>query len=218
MMFPTTEEYPMRRPQIRSISLLVALTVVACQEPTAPAGSPAPAVTATSLVWTQVTVGGQHACALASNGRAYCWGHAEAGQLGTGTTPIQVPRPTRVSGALQFAQISAGTEHTCAVTTDSKAYCWGENGSGELGDGTTTSRTTPVLGREGGTSTGSGPAACIPAPSPGGQGLLLGRQQRRCAGRWHHHESPQAGGRGRRPRDAPAYGWRVAHLRGDHRR
>jgi alpha-tubulin suppressor-like RCC1 family protein len=145
MMFPTTEEYPMRRPQIRSISLLVALTVVACQEPTAPAGSPAPAVTATSLVWTQVTVGAQHSCALASNGRAYCWGHAESGQIGTGTTPIQVPRPTRVSGALQFAQISAGTEHTCAVTTDSKAYCWGSNGSGQLGDGTITSRAAPVL-------------------------------------------------------------------------
>src|SRR4051794_30885698 len=135
----------MPHPHVRAIPLLAALTVVvACQEPTGPADSPAQAVTATTLVWTQVTVGAQHSCALASNGRAYCWGHAESGQIGNGTTVISVPRPTRVSGTLQFVQISAGMEHTCAVTSDSKAYCWGSNGTGQLGDGTLTSRTTPV--------------------------------------------------------------------------
>jgi hypothetical protein len=59
----------MPRSHVRAIPLLAALTVAACQEPTAPADSQAAAVTATSLVWTQVTVGAQHTCALASDAR-----------------------------------------------------------------------------------------------------------------------------------------------------
>ncbi len=43
-----------------------------------------------------------------------------------------------------FAAVSAGENHTCGVTSSGSAYCWGFNGSGELGDGTTISRTTPV--------------------------------------------------------------------------
>jgi alpha-tubulin suppressor-like RCC1 family protein len=136
----------MPRRAVAAVPLLVALTAVACRnDATAPTDpSPASAVTAAGAVWTQVTVGARHACALASNGHAYCWGEGEWGQLGTGTSPIELPAPTRVAGGLQFAQISAGTEHTCAVTADGKAYCWGSNGLGELGDGTTTGRISPV--------------------------------------------------------------------------
>ena len=45
---------------------------------------------------------------------------------------------------LALYQVSAGEEHTCGVTTDNRAYCWGYNGKGQLGDGTTTDRHTPV--------------------------------------------------------------------------
>jgi alpha-tubulin suppressor-like RCC1 family protein len=136
----------MLRLDATAIPLLAVLALAACgDEPTAPTDpSPSPAVAAAGSVWSQVTVGAQHTCALASNGHAYCWGYAVWGQLGTGTTPINLPRPTRVSGGLQFAQISAGFHHTCAVTTENKAYCWGENIGGVLGDGTTTNRPAPV--------------------------------------------------------------------------
>jgi len=135
----------MSRSPIRLALLLAALALAACRdEATAPTDPPSPAVAAASLVWTQVTVGAQHTCALASNGRAYCWGYGGGGRLGTGAIPLDLPTPTRVAGGLQFAQISAGTEHTCAITIDHKAYCWGSNFEGQLGDGTTTSRTTPV--------------------------------------------------------------------------
>jgi alpha-tubulin suppressor-like RCC1 family protein len=49
------------------------------------------------------------------------------------------------SGGHQFRQVSAGGAHTCGVTTDNQAYCWGRNYSGQLGDGTTSDRQVPVL-------------------------------------------------------------------------
>src|SRR3989442_14066215 len=46
---------------------------------------------------------------------------------------------------LIFAAIEAGSQHTCGVTTASSAYCWGSNDRGQLGEGTTTARSRPVL-------------------------------------------------------------------------
>ena len=48
-----------------------------------------------------------------------------------------------VSGDLRFASVSAGVSFTCGVTIAGDAYCWGENSSGQLGDGTRTNRHTP---------------------------------------------------------------------------
>lgn len=100
--------------------------------------------TAGSPVFTQITVGGQHTCGLMGNGQAYCWGYSVWGQVGSGSTPIRTVRPTLVAGGLRFAQISAGTDHTCGVTSDNRAFCWGDNQTGQLGDGTTTDRSSPV--------------------------------------------------------------------------
>ncbi|HET7424188.1 MAG TPA: hypothetical protein VFJ92_11525 [Gemmatimonadales bacterium] len=134
-----------RRP-VSPLLVLAALVLAACGDDSTTAPTdPGAAVAAAAAVWTQVTVGDQHTCALASTARAYCWGFAQDGALGIGTAPLNaVATPTRVAGGLSFAQISAGTEHTCAVTTDQKAYCWGANFFGRLGTGGTASTTTPA--------------------------------------------------------------------------
>ena len=84
-------------------------------------------------------------CALDQTGAAYCWGSGFGGQLGNGSSAAS-PTPVAVSGDLRFHSLSAGWDfHTCGLTTDGDAYCWGRNVSGELGDGTVGSnRLTPV--------------------------------------------------------------------------
>ena len=52
--------------------------------------------------------------------------------------------PREVKGNISFALITTGTFQTCGIATDGKGYCWGRNGSGQLGDGTTTMRVEPV--------------------------------------------------------------------------
>src|SRR5262249_12976685 len=77
-----------------------------------------------------------------------CWGYNHYGQLGGGdTTNRLLPRP--VAGGLHFKVVSAGTNFTCALGTDDKAYCWGDNSHGEVGDGTnqqTRLKPTAVVG------------------------------------------------------------------------
>lgn len=87
-----------------------------------------------------------HVCAIA-NGAAYCWGDNSSGQLGDGTTtdkssPVAVVTSGVLSGKT-IQDVQAGLNHTC-VRADSAAYCWGSNGSGQLGDATNTQRTSPV--------------------------------------------------------------------------
>ena len=75
----------------------------------------------------------------------FCWGWNIWGQVGDGTNLNTREVPTRVAGSLDFVGVSFGTVHTCGVTSDSLAYCWGNNDDGQLGDGTTTERTQPTL-------------------------------------------------------------------------
>jgi len=95
---------------------------------------------------TSVSVGTNFACALAS-GAPYCWGVNNNGELGNSTsTNSLVPVAVTTSGALNgktVTSISAGGNSACVVASGS-VYCWGYNGYGQLGNGTTTNSNVPV--------------------------------------------------------------------------
>ena len=93
---------------------------------------------------TALAAGGVNACALLSSGTAKCWGSNRLGQLGDGTT-INRSTPVDVVGLSGAAALSnSRVAHSCALLAGGNAKCWGYNSSGQLGDGTTTDRRTPV--------------------------------------------------------------------------
>ena len=100
------------------------------------------------LRWKEVTTGSDHTCALASDNKAYCWGRNNSSQLGDNSTtdrltPVPVAQGALPTGAT-IRQLVGGNSHTCALASDNKAYCWGQNSYGQLGDNSTTQRLTPV--------------------------------------------------------------------------
>jgi alpha-tubulin suppressor-like RCC1 family protein len=148
-------------------------------------GSVSDPATATAVVSTargpfvSVTVGWQHSCALTTDGKAWCWGYnALYGQLGTGTW-VDRNVPTAVAGGLTFSSLSGGAFHTCGLTTDGIAYCWGTNAYGQLGDGTLVTRNvpTPVAGGLRFTQIGAGEASTC-ALTAVGEAYCWGRNNR----------------------------------------
>jgi alpha-tubulin suppressor-like RCC1 family protein len=108
------------------------------------ASHPTPVAVVGALQFRQVTVGYGHSCGVTTANWAYCWGDNQFGQVGDSTAGWIRVKPVRVRGTRQYRQIDAGSKHTCAVTaTDNRAYCWGRNDTGQIGDGTLTSRRWP---------------------------------------------------------------------------
>ncbi|MEU8664015.1 RCC1 domain-containing protein [Actinoplanes philippinensis] len=108
-------------------------------------GGPAAARTAGGPV-TLIDAGRTHACALDDDGRAYCWGSGDSGELGNGdTTDRSIPVLVRAPAAgVSFTRITGGDAHTCGLGSDAGAYCWGTNSYHQLGNGDALDRSTPV--------------------------------------------------------------------------
>jgi alpha-tubulin suppressor-like RCC1 family protein len=91
-----------------------------------------------------ISAGSSHTCALSGAGAVLCWGNNSDGQLGNGTT-VSAMTPMTVTGfASGGTAIVAGYQHSCALAGPDHVKCWGYNGSGQLGDGTTTNSLAPV--------------------------------------------------------------------------
>jgi alpha-tubulin suppressor-like RCC1 family protein len=89
-------------------------------------------------------LGGGHTCGVTALGGAVCWGRNEYGQLGDGTTADSVSPVAVVGLTAGVADVHGGRWHSCALTISGGAKCWGWNGGGTVGDGSNTTRTTPV--------------------------------------------------------------------------
>ena len=111
-----------------------------------------------------MAAGSAHTCALTVYGGVKCWGTNAHGELGTGNPDMSTLNRSAVNvismGSGNIA-IAAGQFHTCAITSARGVKCWGENSNGQVGDGTTTQRASPV------DVSGLGPGAGVVAISAG---------------------------------------------------
>lgn len=106
--------------------------------------SAAPVPIPGSLTFVALAAGANHTCGLTLAGRAFCWGDNSHGQLGLnsdralggctgGAAGGCSALPIEIEFAEAFRQIDSGARHTCGVTTQNRAYCWGSNERGQLG-------------------------------------------------------------------------------------
>ncbi len=105
-----------------------------------PAPNPSPILVPSlgDAIW--IWAGFEHACAVKKGGTVVCWGRGVEGQLGIGKQPdgavlSPVPTPTPVVGVPSASSVYTGGDRACALTTDDRAFCWGSNAFGQLGNG-----------------------------------------------------------------------------------
>ncbi len=91
-----------------------------------------------------LTAGSLHTCALTDAGEVWCWGENTSGQLGDATN-LNSNQPVLVKGLpSQVTDFTAGNDFTCAQLANDEIWCWGDNGVGQLNDGTNVDKNTPV--------------------------------------------------------------------------
>jgi len=96
------------------------------------------------LSFTTISAGGDFGCGIATDSHLYCWGSDAEGQIGNGFDGAgEVPSLATVKSE-RFTTVSAGSHHACALNLDGRAYCWGSDSRGQLGDSLVINSTTPI--------------------------------------------------------------------------
>jgi len=105
---------------------------------------PAPVLVSNGLAFSAVSASDFHTCGLVGPSSAYCWGNeTQWGVIGNGFVNQTEGKPVLLAG-LTAQHVEAHAIGSCALTTDGHGFCWGYNDTGGVGDGTTTTRTTPT--------------------------------------------------------------------------
>lgn len=113
-----------------------------------PSTTDVPQLVSSSLQFVQISMTDDHVCALDSQSDIYCWGEGADGRLGNDsevdeTVPTKIEDPDGQSNK-KWKAVAAGVSHTCAIDMSDALWCWGANGSGELGNNSTTPSFKPV--------------------------------------------------------------------------
>jgi alpha-tubulin suppressor-like RCC1 family protein len=115
------------------------------------ASAAAPVPVSGNLRFKSLSAGATHTCGLTISDTAFCWGGNWHGQLGIGTMdgedqyPCCRTSPLPVAGGLHFSSVRAAGIHTCGLTLEGEAYCWGNHKNfGQLGTGDTDLRDRPM--------------------------------------------------------------------------
>jgi len=91
-----------------------------------------------------MALGGKHSCFLLSTGKVICVGSNSHGQLGIGDSQTRKELVVPLGLDSGVKSIAAGKAHTCAILYTGKVMCFGSNGNGELGNGTTVDGLEPI--------------------------------------------------------------------------
>jgi alpha-tubulin suppressor-like RCC1 family protein len=94
--------------------------------------------------WTDISAGNGHSLAVRSNGSAWAWGVNTSGRLGDNTTVGKSSPVSVVGGFADWTTVSAGGFHSLGTRVNGSAWAWGNNGQGQLGDNTLSTRLSPV--------------------------------------------------------------------------
>jgi hypothetical protein len=102
--------------------------------------------------WKQVAGGNRHTAAIKTDGTLWTWGYNNFGQLGVNITTQRITPVTTFAGGTNWKQVTCGGYFTSAIKTDGTLWTWGRGAEGQIGDNTTTIRSTPVTTFAGGTN------------------------------------------------------------------
>jgi len=111
---------------------------------TTPNSSPVQTVSG-GTTWKQVNAhAGSHMFAIKTDGTLWGWGKNSDGELGDGTVTNKSSPVQTISGGTNWSSVATAWHYSAAIKTDGTLWAWGANGFGQLGDGTTVSKSSPV--------------------------------------------------------------------------
>jgi alpha-tubulin suppressor-like RCC1 family protein len=102
--------------------------------------------------WKQVACGYKHTAAIKADGTLWTWGHNQYGQLGDNSTAHKSSPVQTICGGTNWKQVACAYGYTAAIKTDGTLWTWGHNQYGQLGNNTTTHKSSPVQTIAGGTN------------------------------------------------------------------
>lgn len=94
-----------------------------------------PVAVAGGLRFTAIESGAGHTCGVTESGKVYCWGLNDEGHVGADWVDRGIEEPHLLPGNQFWVEASAGHDHSCALTHEGVAWCWGDNITGQLGSG-----------------------------------------------------------------------------------